>query len=99
MIIVIIDIIVLFEIIAIIVLIEVLKRYAVFLTTFGWTNVLQWLKRLMILVISSVRPCEIYNNLNYRKINPNNSMRTGHSCCFRAGLAHSDWQKTTGCQA
>jgi hypothetical protein len=57
-IIVIIDIIVLFEIIAIIVLIEVLKRYAVFLTTFGWTNVLQLLKRLMTLVISSVRPCE-----------------------------------------
>ena len=58
MIIVMIDIIVLFKIIAIIVLIEVLKRYAVFLTTLGWTNVLELLKRLMILVISSVRPCE-----------------------------------------
>ncbi len=43
---------------AIIVLIEVLKRYAVFLITFVWTNVLQLLKRLMILVISSVQPCE-----------------------------------------
>jgi hypothetical protein len=56
----IIDIIVLFEI-TIIMLIEVFKRYAlilIFLITFGWTNVLQLLERLMILVISSVRPCE-----------------------------------------
>ncbi len=61
MIIVIIDIILLLEIIAIIVLIGVFKRYVlilVFLITFGWTNVLQLLKRLMILVISSVRSCE-----------------------------------------
>jgi hypothetical protein len=60
-IIVIIDIILLLEIIAIIVLIGVFKRYVlilVFLITFGWTNVLQLLKRLMILVISSVRSCE-----------------------------------------
>ncbi len=62
LIILIIEIIVLFVIIYIIAIIcdygSCSRRYASISVTFGWTNVLQLLKGLTILVISSVLPCE-----------------------------------------
>ncbi len=40
----------------------------------------------------------MHNKHNNRKIKSNNSMRTGHSCAFRAGFEHCCWTGSTASQ-